>query len=335
MPFFFNNDLPLFALQSGYSLYRTFASMPKNRLSHLAKQLKNTWRLLERNDPMRLAGATAFFTTFALPPILLILIQLLSLIFERKTISRQLFHQLTEIVGKDSVKQLIATLRGFRGLADNLPLAIGGFVFLLFVATTLFKVLQSSINQIWMIRRTGVQKFRMAYRSRIKSTLVIIFTGLLFLATLFAESLKLLFGKYIHEVLPGSGFLFYGALSASISILIVSIWFMAVFRYLPDGKPTWRVAFTGGLLTSILFHIGKYLLGWMLPGSNIGAVYGTSASIVLLLLFVFYSSLIFYFGVAFTKVWSDYLKQPIRPLHNAQTYDYKEVMEPISPFKQK
>ena len=283
---------------------------------------------------MRLAGATAFFTTFALPPILLILIQLLSLIFERKTISRQLFHQLAEIVGKDSVKQLIATLRGFRGLADNLPLAIAGFIFLLFVATTLFKVLQSSINQIWMIRRTGVQKFRMAYRSRIKSTLVIIFAGLLFLATIFAESLKLLFGKYIHEVLPGSGFLFYGALSASLSILIVSTWFMVVFRYLPDGKPTWRVAFTGGLLTSILFHIGKYILGWLLPGSNIGAVYGTSASIVLLLLFVFYSSIIFYFGAAFTKVWSEYLKQPIRPRHNAQIYDYKEVtIEPLPPFK--
>lgn len=274
---------------------------------------------------MRLAGATAFFTTFALPPILLILIQLLSLIFERRAISRQLFQQLGEIVGKESVRQLIQTLRGFRGLADNLPLAIAGFIFLLFVATTLFMVLQSSINQIWMIRKTGMQRFRMAYRSRIKSTLVIIFAGLLFLATIFVESIKLLFGKYIHELLPGTGFLFYGALSAALSIMIASMWFMTVFRYLPDGKPTWRVAFTGGLLTSILFHIGKYILAWLLPGSNIGAIYGASASIVLLLLFVFYSSLIFYFGAAFTKVWSEHLKQPIQPVHNAQGYDYKEV----------
>lgn len=299
--------------------------MPKNRVTEIAIQVKDAFRLLVKNDPMRLAGATAFFTTFALPPILLILIQLLSIIFERRTISRELFHQLSEIVGKDSVKQLILTLRGFRGLADNLPLAIGGFIFLLFVATTLFKVLQSSINQIWMIRRTGVQKFRMAYRARLKSTLVIIFTGLLFLATLFAESLKLLFGKYLHEVLPGTGFLFYGAVSAALSILIVSVWFMAVFRYIPDGKPTWKVAFTGGLLTSILFHFGKYILGRLLPGSNIGAVYGASASIVLLLLFIFYSSLIFYFGVAFTKVWSEHCKEPIVPLHNAQSYDFREL----------
>lgn len=297
----------------------------RNYFKNIVLQLKNTFRLLNKNDPMRLAGATAFFTTFALPPILLILIQLLSLVIEQKTISRQLFQHLGEIIGRDSVRQLIRTLKGFRGFADNLPLTIAGFIFLLFVATTLFKVIQSSINQIWMIRRTGKHSFKMAYRNRLKSTLAIIFAGILFLATLFAESIKLLFGKYIREILPGTGFLFYGALSAIISILIISIWFMAVFRYLPDGKPSWRVAFTGGLLTSILFHFGKYLLGWLLPGSNIDAVYGTSASIVLLLLFVFYSSLIFYFGAAFTKVWSEYIKQPILPLHNAQGYDYKEV----------
>lgn len=296
-----------------------------NNLINLVKQLRKAFKLLVSNDPMRLAGATAFFTTFALPPILLILIQLLSIIFERRKISRQLFQQLGDIVGKESVTQLIRTLRGFRGLADNLPLAIAGFIFLLFVATTLFKVLQSSINQIWMIRRTGVQKFRMAYRSRVKSTLVIILSGLLFITTLFAESIKLLFGNYINELLPGTGFLFYGALSAILSILIVTTWFMAVFRYLPDGRPTWKVSFTGGLLTSILFHVGKYILARLLPGSNIGIVYGTSASIVLLLLFVFYSSLIFYFGAAFTKIWSEHLKQPIIPLHNAQSYDFKEV----------
>ncbi len=290
-------------------------------------QFKRTFRLLEKNDPMRLAGATSFFTTFALPPILLILIQLLGLIFERKSISRELFHQLSDIIGKDSVKLLIATLRGFRGLADNPPLAIAGFIFLLFVATTLFKVLQSSINQIWMIRKTGAHRFKMDTRSRIKSTLVILFTGILFLATLFAESIKLLFGKYIYEVFPGTGFLFYGALAASLSILIASVWFMTVFRYIPDGKPSWRVAFTGGIVTSILFHIGKYIIGWMLPGGNIGEVYGASASIVLLLLFVFYSSIIFYFGAAFTKIWSEHIEDPIKPRHNAQVYAYKDVSE--------
>lgn len=283
-------------------------------------QIRHSFQLLGKNDPLRLAGATAFFTTFALPPILLILIQLLSLFFERTVITREMSRHLGDIIGANSMDQLYTTLTGFRSLADNIMLATAGFVFLFFVSTTLFRVIQSSINQIWMIRRTGEHKFRMAYRSRIKSGLVILFTGILFLATLFAESLKLVFGRYIHEMLPGTGFLFYGFFSALISIIIASFWFMAVFRYLPDGKPTWKVAFTGGFVTSILFHIGKYLLGWLLPGSNIGALYGASASIMLLLLFVFYSSFIFYYGVAFTKIWGEHLKQPIIPLHYASNY---------------
>ncbi|MEP7110966.1 MAG: YihY/virulence factor BrkB family protein [Ferruginibacter sp.] len=287
---------------------------------NIARQLGKAFRLLIKNDPMRLAGATAFFTTFALPPILLILIQLLGLLFNRRNISRQLFSRLGDIVGKDSVHQLIDTLRAFRGLAVNWPVAIMGFIFLVFVATTLFKVIQSSFNQLWMIRRIGKQSFGMVIRMRLKSFLVILFTGLLFMASLFAESMQLIFGKYVTELMPGFGILFNRVLSTLLSIITVWAWFTVLFRYLSDGRPGWKGAVSGGLLTSILFSIGKYILGWLLPNSNIGIVYGTSASIVLLLLFVFYSSLILYFGASFTRVWSVDAGQPIKPVNEAKSY---------------
>ena len=294
-------------------------------LQDIGKQLREAFRLLGRNDPMRLAGATAFFTTFALPPILLILIQLLSLIFNRRSISRQLFSQLSGIVGRDSVHQLIGTLRAFRGLTSNPTLAILGFLFLLFVATTLFKVIQSSVNQLWMIRITGKKKFKSELRTRIKSALVIVFTGLLFLASLIAESLKAFFGRHLEDLVPALSIYVNNTIATILSISIVWIWFTMLFRYLPDGQPKWKVAFAGGLLTSILFNIGKVILTYLLPNSNIGEVYGTSASIVLLLLFVFYSSLIFYYGAAFTKVWSVHQRQPIEPMYNASLYDYADV----------
>jgi membrane protein len=300
------------------------------RFTSIVVALKNAFTLLVKNDPMRLAGATAFFTTFALPPILLILIQILSLLFNRRTISHQLFEQLGGIVGRDSVHQLVTTLRGFRGLAVNLPVAIGGFIFLVFVATTFFKVIQSSFNQLWMIRRKENKKFNMAIRSRIKSFLVILFTGILFLASLLTESLQVLFGRYAEELLPGTGFFFNYTISIILSLVIVSIWFAVLFRYLPDGKPSWRVAIAGALLTSLLFNTGKYILKWLLPNSNIGVIYGTSGSIVLLLLFVFYSSLILYYGAAFTKVWSQHLGQPIKPLPNAEFYEYANTPSPAS-----
>ncbi|MEO6541529.1 MAG: YihY/virulence factor BrkB family protein, partial [Ferruginibacter sp.] len=248
----------------------------------------NAYKVLVINDPLRLAGATAFFTSFALPPILLLLIQLLSLLFNRKTISIQLFLQLAKIVGEDSVKQVIEILRGFRGLASNVPLAIAGFLFMIFVATTLFKVIQSSLNQVWGMRKSGEKKFRMALVTRFKSTLVILFTGVLFMATLATESLKVFFGNYLDVAFPVAGFYMIGTLSTLISIIIVCIWFTVLFRYLPDGKPNWRVAITGGLLTSILYNIGVVVLKWLLIHGNIGVVYGASASVVFLLLFLFY-----------------------------------------------
>ena len=275
---------------------------------------------------MRLAGSTAFFTTFALPPILLILIQLLGLLFNRRKISGELFQRLAGFLGSGTVHELVNTLSGLRHLAYNWPIAIGGFLFMLFVATTLFKVIQSSINQLWMIRRTGQHRFGMALRSRLKSALVIVFSGILFIASLLAESLQILLGKYVSEVLPDTGSIYFNnVVSILLSVLVVWIWITVLFRYLPDGKPGWKIAMTGAMITSLFFNAGKYLLRVLLINSNISTLYGTSASIVLLLLFVFYSSFIFYYGAAFTKVWSEYRNQPIETLPNATLYEYADV----------
>jgi membrane protein len=285
------------------------------------RQLFNAYRLLVKNDPLRLAGATAFFTSFALPPILMLLIQLLSLLFERRSVSIELFRELGSVLGDDGVRQLVEVLRGMRGLAINVPAATAGFFFLLFVATTLFKVIQSSLNQLWMIEKTG-KKFKMVLVTRIKSTLLIIFTGLLFMASLSAQSAKIIFGNFLDNAFPGIGIYSNNTLSSLVSVTIVCTWFMVLFRYLPDGKPTWKVAFSGGLLTSILYNAGVLVLKLILLNSNIGILYGASASIVLLLLFVFYASLIFYFGACFTKVWGEYLEQPIQPVANAAYYEH-------------
>ena len=298
---------------------------PIKYIKSLGSAFGNAFKLLIKNDPLRLAGATAFFTTFALPPILLLLIQLLSLLFNSRSVSSQLFAELADFVGRDSVHEVVEILMGFRGLASNLPLAIAGIFFLLFVATTLFKVIQSSLNQVWMIHKSGNKKFKMALVTRLKSTLLIVFTGLLFMASLLAESFKVIFGNYLDNLFPGSGFYLNGTLSTLLSVTIVWIWFTILFRYLPDGKPTWKVALSGGLLTSILFNTGKLILKVMLPNLHIGAVYGASASIVLLLLFVFYASLIFYYGASFTKVWGEHLGQPIQPVLNADLYEQTDI----------
>jgi membrane protein len=287
---------------------------------HFFKLLRDSLAELLKNDPLRMAGATAFFTTFALPPILVIIIQSLKFIIDPAKVRSQLFHSLSDIVGPEAVEQLVDVLMALRKMANNWWVIIGGFIFLLFVATTLFKVIKSSINQVWKIRPAHRPKFVKTLGSRLQSIAVILIAGVLLVIGIMAEGMQAFIGKYIFEFSPVLSFYFNSAFNYVISIVIVTLWFAAVFRYLPDGRPTWRVAFAGAILTAVLFNIGKIILRWLLTYSNINTLYGTSASIVLLLLFVFYSALILYYGAAFTKVWGIDRAQPIHPLPHAMHY---------------
>lgn len=292
----------------------------RQKLVTISGLLQKALKELLKNDPLRMAGATAFFTTFALPPILVILIQSLKLFINGHTIRVELFKSLSAIVGPETVRQTVEVLQGLRKLAQNWYITIGGFIFLLFVATTLFKVIKSSLNELWRIRPQRKQGLWKSLQGRVQSLLVILLAGVLFVIGLLSEGVRAFIGNYIFEFSPLLSAYFKSFLNHFVSIIIVMLWFVMVFRYLPDGRPQWKIAFMGGFVTSLLFTLGKIILHWLLTYSNINTLYGTSASIVLLLLFVFYSSLILYYGAAFTKVWGIYKGKPILPLPYASHY---------------
>ena len=287
--------------------------------------LGKSFHRLKTNDPLRMAGATSFFATFALAPILVILIQVLRLVLDPKLVRTQLFKTLSQILGQEAVEQLIGVLQNLRSLAHNWYITLGGFIFILFVATTMFRIIKDSLNQLWKVR-PHYDKMLKA-RSRLQAILVILIAGILFTFGIFAEGIQVYIRDYISEVSPLLSVYFNWLGNLVLSILFVTIWFAMVFRYLPDARPKWRVALAGGLLTSVLFTFGKIFLRWMLSYSNINTLYGTSASIVLLLLFIFYTSLIFYFGGCFTKEYALHIHQPIQLLPHAKHYKLVEEDE--------
>lgn len=289
--------------------------------------LRDSLREFLKNDPLRMAGATAFFTTFALPPILVIIIQSLKYIVGPDVVRSRLFAKLTETLGHEAALQMAGVLQAFRRMAANWWITIGGFIFLLFVATTLFRVIKNSINQIWKIRPVGKTSAGKTLVSRFRAVVVILFAGVLFVIGLLAESAQVFIGKYLLQLSPLLSTYFNTVISSVMSVLITMCWFAIVFRYLPDGKPKWRIAWIGGLLTSLLFMLGKIILHVMLTYSSINNFYGASASIVLLLLFVFYSAMILYYGASFTKIWALHQEQPIRPVVGSVHYNLVEVKE--------
>jgi membrane protein len=272
------------------------------------------------NDPLRMAGATAFFTTFALPAVLIILIQVFGLIISPRFMTHQLLQNLAGVIGSKSTADLHKTLIHVRHFSRNWLVTAGGFLFLIFVATTLFKVIKDSMNQLWNIKVEDHAGIAFNLLNRVKSFIVILITGILFMAVLLAEGLLNLLSQSINDQFHGDGLFLNSIIKQVISIVVVTSWFTMMFKFLPDGRPSWKVAITGAFFTGLLFTFGKWLLQWLLSYSNMQTIYGASASSVLLLLFVFYSSFIFYYGACFTKVWADDHKQPIQPGIHALKY---------------
>jgi membrane protein len=274
--------------------------------------LRDAFKLFLKHDPLRMGGATAFFTMFALPPIIIIIVQVFGLLIGPEAIKHQLFTDLSGLFGTEAARQIVAIIRAFRKLASNTAASIFGFIFLLFVATTLFKVIKGCINQIWEVEKAKEKTLLKPVQSRLASLFVIIIAGVLLSLGILLETIEVLIGQYFIRFLPSISNFLNGTLNFILSTLIVSVWFLIIFRYLPDGRPKWKVAWVGALFTSVLFSLGKIALHFLLSYNNITSVYGVSASIVLLLLFIFYSAMMLYYGAAFTKTWSVYNEQPIK-----------------------
>ena len=277
------------------------------------------------NDPLRMAGATAFFTTFALPPILIIVTQFFRIFADPRELSSVLIDRLAIMLGNKSALQVQGILEAVVGFSHDWYVTVFGFIFLIFVATTLFEVIKDSLTQIWEIRIRPHPGFFFSLQYRLRSLVIITLAGLLFFAVLFSEGIQAIMGVYIDSFWMGAGLIFNRLVNQIVFVIVVCIWFATLFRFLTAGRPAWHLAIKGGLFTAVLFTIGKWILSSLLTYSNISTIYGASGSTVLILLFVFYSALIFYYGGCFVKVLSEVYNCPIKPVKEAFMVETLEI----------
>lgn len=287
--------------------------------------LKATVRALSAHDPFRMAGATAFFTTFALPAILMIIVRTLGLFSDRRTVGRQIGRQLRAVFGDESMDSILQAIRSFRLLQHNLLLTAVIFVFLVFVATTLFKIIRNSINEIWNIRHVARGNLWGLLRSRAISVAVILLGGILFSAIQLIDTGRHLLSLYLMNNLPVSGIPVSGMLHTIVVVLVSTLWFYVLFMFLPDGRPHAKIALGGAAITAVLFNTGKWILQQLLSPGRVNNFYGASGAMVLVLLFMFYSSLILYFGAALIRAWSEAAGRPVLP--NAHAIRYRTEIE--------
>jgi len=295
------------------------------RARKLGPVLKRALVLLQVQDPIRLGASTAFFTIFALPPMLILLIRVFSIVFNKAIVSGSVFKHLSQLVGKASALQVQDILINFQKLERNWLITILLMLFLVFVSTTLFIVVQHSINQVWSIKQRKGYDYRKVFLDRVISVAIILSSGVLFMAAVLVDSLltviNTLLKQYEHEI----DISWMQAVSTLISTGLITVWISLLFRYLPHAKIGWPAVWRGAAVSAILFTIGQVLMGHLLIRSNIGSIYGAAASIVLLLLFVFYSSFALYYGAAFVKAYAETHQCPIRPHSYAVRYKITEL----------
>jgi len=295
---------------------------------------KSAWNFLKtiftkwlEDDPFQLAAALSYYTLFSLAPLLVIAIAVAGFIFGREAAHNQIVGTIQGLIGRQSAEAVQAMIQAASnkpetGLASTL---LGG-IFLLFGAGGVVGQLQTALNAIWRVRPkpgTGLRDF---IHKRFISFAMVLGVGFLLLVSLavsaFITGLTQFMGS-LHESVA----LIAHWLDVVISFALVTLLFAVIYKFLPDVEIHWKDVWIGAALTSILFTTGKFLIGFYLGNSGVTSVYGAAGSLITVLLWVYYSALIFFLGAEFTQVYASQYGSGVVPTANVESLDAEPESE--------
>ena len=238
---------------------------------------------------MKLSAALSYYTIFSLAPMLLVMITVLSIFFGRDAIQGQVFEQISGLVGAEAATQLQDILKNAELSNKSGVAAAIGVGTLLIGATGVFAEIQSSINYIWSIEARPEKGWLKYLKTRLISFSLILTLGFLLIVTLGVNALVDLLSARLEKYFSEASIIFFYILNTAIALGIITILFAVIFKVLPDGKLRWKECFVGAGFTAVLFAIGKFLISFYIGQSDLGATYGASASIIILLSWVYLS----------------------------------------------
>jgi membrane protein len=272
--------------------------------------LKTTWQEWNDDEASQLAAALSYYTAVSVAPLLVLVVVIAGLFLGQEAAQGQLITQLRAGMGTEGAQFLETVLQN----ADQPTLAsaagIISFLTLLWGSTNVFAQLQNSLNKIWNVERRPGAGIWATLRSRLLSFTMVLGVAFLLLVSLVVSSLLIVFVDWGHGLLPGADWV-WQVVNFLVSFVVITFLFAAIFKVLPDVAIAWRNVWLGAVVTALLFSVGKYLLGLYL--ANAGSTYGAVGSLVVFLLWVFYSAQILFMGAEFTQVYARRYGAGIRP----------------------
>lgn len=285
----------------------------RNRFKNVKILLSGTMIAFIEDNALKLSAALSYYTIFSLPPLLIVIISISGVFFGADAVKGELYGQINGLVGNTAAFQIQEMIKNITLSTSSTFATVIGIIILLVGASGVFAEIQDSLNFIWGIQakpKRGLFKF---IKNRLVSFSMIGTVGFLLMVGLIVNSLMDVLNHRLSSFFPKDSIYFFYILNLIVVFLIIALLFTVIFKTLPDGKIAIKDCLIGASFTSFLFMIGKFAIGAYLSTSEIATVYGAAGSVILILIWVYYSAIILYFGAEFTKVYAINHGQKIIP----------------------
>jgi len=299
--------------------------------------MANTWKIFKQSvteffddNCIKLSASLSYYTIFAIGPTLIIIISFAGIFLGREAVEGKLYDQIKTLVGSAAAVQVQSIIANLQHSQQSVTAAIIGFILLILGATGVFTEIQGSINYIWSIRAKPKKGWLKFLTNRLISFSLVVSCGFILLVSLVINALMDLLNEKLQLYFKDVTIVVFYIMNWALIFVIITALFAIIFKVLPDATIRWKDAAVGASFTALLFMLGKFLISLYIGKSDVGLAYGAAGSIIVLLVWVYYSSLILYFGAEFTKIYSIHHGGGIKPISTAVfiiKHEAKEIGE--------
>jgi membrane protein len=279
--------------------------------------LKRSAFAFNEDDGMKLSASLSYYTIFSIAPFLVIIISLAGTVFGRDAVEGKVYYQIKNLIGADAALQVQHIIANVQLKDQGIGGTLVGIIILIIAATGVFTEIQSSINYIWSIKTKPKKGLLKLVINRLISFSLVVGIGFILLVSLLLNSLMDIFYARLEQMFNHTSVFVLYTLNNTLIFIIITTLFAIMFKILPDAKIRWKDSLAGAAFTAVLFIAGKFLIGLYIGNSKLGITYGTAASVIVILVWIYYTSMILYFGAEFTKIHSWELGTGIVPNEQA------------------
>jgi len=273
------------------------------KFSRLVKLVTNTAAKWWDDNVLRLSAALSFYTLLSLAPLFTVALAVGAVVVDGEALHVELLRQFEDLIGKPGAEAMASMLYGASQQMQGTVATMVTLVTLIVVSTGIFSELLDALNLIWRVPGKGRSVFWMAVKGRLLSFLLVIGTGFLLLISLVMNATLTAVEKFIHQELPWPHLIMAGVDGVA-SPIVAALFFSFMFKALPDSEIAWGDVWWGAVIAAVLFSLGKWTIGVYLGGPALTSMYGAASSLMAILIWVYYSALIFFFGAEFTYVYA-------------------------------